>query len=61
MRIRHEKILNIILNYDFNQNSHANKFVDNETHIYIIFEKIMKMKIDFGNDTICFHHFHEYK
>ena len=61
MRIRHEKILNIISNHNFSQSSHANKFVDDETHTYVIFKKIMKMKIDFENNTIHFHHFYEYK
>ena len=61
MRICHEEILNIISNYDFNQNSHANKFVDDKTHIYIIFKKIMKTEIDFENNVICFHHFCECK
>ena len=61
MRIFYEKILNIISNYNFNQNSHANRFVDDKTHIYVIFKKITKMKIDFENDTIHFHHFCECK
>ena len=61
MRIRHEEILNIISNYDFNQSSHANKFVDNKTHIYVIFKKITKIKIDFENNTIHFHYFCECK
>ena len=61
MRIRHEEILNIILNHDFNQSSHANRFVNDETRIYMIFKKIMKTEIDFENNTIRFHHFCEYK
>ena len=61
MRIHHEEILNIISNHDFSQNSHASKFVDDKTRIYMIFKKMMKMEIDFENNTIHFHYFHECK